>query len=107
MAVIPSEQTPIPSSPTGRSTVAVVKTRPETVLDDVARAMRMAGSQQAIRPEVRTGLKINISWQVYYPGCSSTPWQLEGVIKTLVEDGHRPDNLLGVHNRTVVVDSRV
>ena len=54
-----------------------------------------------------TVLKINISWQVYYPGCSTTPWQLEGVIKTLVEDGHRPDDLLGVHNRTVVVDSRV
>ncbi|HEY3116684.1 MAG TPA: DUF362 domain-containing protein [Chloroflexota bacterium] len=96
-----------PARGTSRSLVAVVKTTPETVLDDVARAMHLAGSRDVLSPERRTGLKINISWQVYYPGCSTTPWQLEGVIRTLVQDGHTPADLIGVHNRTPVVDSRV
>jgi len=87
--------------------VAVVKTCPETVLADIGRAMRAAGSSELLDPAIRTGLKINISWQVYYPGCSTTPWQLDGVIRALVEDGHRPDDLIGIQSRTVVVDSKV
>src|SRR5579862_5395614 len=97
----------IRTRPTSRSVVAVVKSSPETVLDDIARAMHLAGSQDVLSPQRRTGLKINISWQVYYPGCSTTPWQLDGVIRTLVNDGHAPSDLIGVHNRTPVVDSRV
>ncbi|MPZ14264.1 MAG: DUF362 domain-containing protein [Chloroflexi bacterium] len=96
-----------PSEPAARPRVAVVKTRPETVLDDIGRAMRMAGSTHVLSPSRRTGLKINVSWQVYYPACSTTPWQLDGVIRALVEDGHARENLIGIHNRTVVVDSRV
>ena len=105
--VLAPEERPTPQPAATRSRVAVVKTTPGTVLDDVARAMRLAGSRETLNPEIRTGLKINVSWQVYYPGCSTTPWQLDGVIKTLTEDGHRADNLVGVHNRTVVVDSKV
>lgn len=107
MVVAPSQEVEAGSAGTARPRVAVVKTQPETVLDDIARAMRLAGSPMTLPPEIRTGLKINISWHVYYPGCSTTPWQLDGVIRTLVEDGHRPEDLLGVHNRTVVVDSKV
>ena len=83
--------------------VAVVATQPETICEDIQRAMEMAGVSQALDQAARTLLKINISWQHWYPGCSTTPWQLEGVIKGLRNLGHQ--DLLGAHNGTVVVDS--
>jgi uncharacterized protein (DUF362 family) len=86
--------------------VAVVKTSPGTVLADTGRAMRLAGYEQALPREKETALKINISWHHYYPACSTTPWQLEGVIKTLLEDGYDKEMLWGAHNRTVVVSAR-
>jgi len=89
-----------------RSVVAVVKTRPETVLEDTGRAMRLAGYTETLSREKETALKINISWHHYYPACSTTPWQLEGVIKTLIEDGYAKESLWGAHNRTVVVSAR-
>lgn len=87
--------------------VAVLRTSPQTVLDDYERLLHLAGYREALAPGAPTLLKINISWQVYFPACSTAPWQLEGVIRTLLRDGRRPDELLGVHNRTVVVDDRV
>ena len=83
--------------------VAVVATAPATVLADVERAMRLAGADSALSPECETLLKINISWQHWYPGCSTAPWQLEGVICALRNMGHR--RLIAAHNGTVVVDS--
>ena len=84
--------------------MAVVYTSPETVLDDIRRAMDLAGVQSALPSGVETLLKINISWQHYYPACSSTPWQLDGVIRALRDAGY--DRLTPVHNGTVVVDPR-
>ncbi len=89
--------------PTGHSVVSVVATRPETVLEDVGRAMLLAGVERTISPDLATLLKINISWQHWYPGCSTTPWQLEGVIQALHKLGHQ--DLIAAHNGTVVVDS--
>src|SRR5512143_834013 len=89
-----------------RSKVAVLKTRPETVLEDYGRLMRMAGYQDVIRKDADTALKINISWHVFYPACSTTPWQLEGVIKTMLDDGYKKELIHGCHNRTVVVSAR-
>ena len=85
-------------------TVAVIKTNPATVVADVGSAMRLAGYNSQLAPDVATLLKINISWQHYYPACSTSPWQLEGVIKTLNEDGF--EDLIPTHNGTVVVDAR-
>ena len=87
----------------GKGKVAVLKTRPETVLEDIERLMILAGVEQALPKEIQTGLKINISWQTWYPACSTTPWQLEGVIRALRHLGY--DDLVGVHNDTVVVDT--
>ena len=84
--------------------VAVVYTSPETVLDDIGRAMRLADYRAHLLQDLTTLLKINISWQHYYPACSTTPWQLEGVIKTLQADGF--GELVPTHNGTVVVDAR-
>jgi len=89
----------------GKGKVAVVKTSPETILEDIDKLMKLAGVEQALPHNVTTGLKINISWQTWYPACSSTPWQIEGVIKTLKSLGY--DDLIGIHNDTVVVDTSV
>jgi uncharacterized protein (DUF362 family) len=89
-----------------RSKVAVLKTRPETVLEDYGRLMRLADYQQYLPPDKDTALKINISWHHFYPACSTTPWQLEGVIKTLLADGYSQDLIHACHNRTVVVSAK-
>ena len=86
--------------------VAVVKTRPETVLEDVGKAMRMAGYKEVLAREKELALKINISWHHWYPACSTTPWQLDGVIRTLLEDGYPKEKIFGAHNRTVVVSAK-
>ena len=65
--------------------------------------MHLAGYQDVLPKEASTLLKINISWQHYYPACSTSPWQLEGVIKTLQDDGY--NDLIPAQNGTVVVDS--
>ena len=87
----------------GKGKVAVLKTTPETVFDDIEELMKLAGFQAALPKDIQTGLKINISWQTWYPACSTTPWQLEGVIKSLQNAGYQ--DLVGVHNDTVVVNT--
>jgi len=86
--------------------VAVLKTKPETVLDDYRRLMRMAQYEGFIDCEKDTILKLNLSWTKYFPACSSQPWQLEGVLRTLLEDGFRRDRLFPLENKTVVTDPR-
>ena len=86
-----------------RPKVAVVYTTPETVLEDIGRAMRLAEYQAHLPVDPATLLKINISWQHYYPACSTTPWQLDGVIQALQADGYK--ELIPTHNGTVVVDA--
>ena len=89
---------------TATSIVAVVPTTPQTVLDDIRMAMRLAGYERALPKDYATLLKINISWQHYYPACSTTPWQLDGAIRALRADGY--DDLIPAHNGTVVVDAK-
>ncbi len=87
----------------GRGKVAIVRTSPQTVLEDYARLMELADYRTILPQQHKTLLKINISWQTWYPACSTTPWQLEGVIRKLQADGYT--DLVGVHNDTVVVDT--
>src|SRR4030042_661362 len=92
-----------PPTPAPRPLVAVLYTSAAAVLDDTAQAIRLAEYTRTLPPSLETLLKINISWQHYYPACSTTPWQLEGVIRTLQQDGYQ--GILPVQNGTVVVDS--
>ncbi len=102
--VQPAESPAAPGRPSSqRAVVSVVATHPETVLEDYQRAMELADVTQHLAPGAETLLKINISWQHWYPGCSTAPWQLEGVINGLRNLGYT--NLTGAHNGTVVVDS--
>ncbi|MBN1660215.1 MAG: DUF362 domain-containing protein [Anaerolineae bacterium] len=82
-----------------------MRTQPETVLDDYEHLLHRANYQASLDKERPTLLKINISWAQWYPACSTAPWQLEGVVRTLLEDGY--SDLIAAHNRTVVVDAYV
>jgi len=105
----PSTTLPAPASGPGSRArpgspvVAVVATTPETAVADMGRAMDLAGVGEFLSPEIKTLLKVNISWQHWYPGCSTTPWQIEGVSQALRARGHQ--DLVAAHNGTVVVDS--
>ena len=94
--------TPIP-----RSKVAVLKTTPATAVADFGRLMELADMRQELDPKQTTLLKINISWHVYYPACSTTPWQLDGVIRGLLAAGFDKSRILAAQNSTVVVDPHV
>ena len=85
--------------------MAVLYTSPSTVLDDIQRAMALADFEAHLPKDNPSLLKINISWQHFYPACSSTPWQIEGSIEALSRVGYK--EVLAAHNGTVVVDARV
>ena len=87
-----------------KSRVVVLKTTPETVLDDYQKSMHFAEYEQILSKDVDTLIKLNLSWTKYFPACSSEPWQLEGIVKTLIEDGFPPERLLPVENKTVVTN---
>ncbi len=82
------------------SKVAVVRTTPSSVIEDYKRLMSLVDYQNFLPKDNLTVIKINLSWTLFYPACSTPPWQLEGVLKTLKEDGY--ENLVAVENQTVV-----
>ena len=86
-----------------KAKVAVLRTTPETVVDDYDRLAELAGMGEALKKGETTILKDNISWHFPYPGANTTPWQLEGSIKSLRGRGY--DKLLAVQNDTVVTDA--
>ena len=64
-----------------KSKVAVLKTTPETVVDDYHRLCELAGYRDGLDFSADCLLKLNLSWTKYFPACSSQPWQVEGVVK--------------------------
>jgi uncharacterized protein (DUF362 family) len=86
-----------------RSKVAVLKVKPETILDDVIRLCELAGMKQALAAGKTTILKDNISWHYPFPGANTTPWQLEGTILALRKSGL--GDITAVQNKTVVTDA--
>ncbi|MDX2051519.1 MAG: DUF362 domain-containing protein [Polyangiaceae bacterium] len=86
-----------------KSKVAVIKTKPETVLQDLERLCSLAGMKDALAPGATTILKDNISWHYPFPGANTTPWQLEGTILALQNSGYR--DITCVQNKTVVTNA--
>ncbi len=82
------------------SKVAVLETSSATVLEDYSKLMRMAEYENTLSKDVRTILKLNLSWSLFFPACSTPPWQLEGVLRALKEDGYK--DIVAVENQTVV-----
>lgn len=90
-----------------RSKVAILRTRPATVLADYHRLLNLAGYREVLDTAADTALKVNISWHFFYPASSTTPWQLEGVIRAMKADGFDPNLIHACHNRTVVIDAHL
>src|SRR5690554_5736425 len=86
-----------------RARVAVIRTQPESVLEDYARLVELADLRAHLRPGATTILKDNISWHYPFPGANTTPWQLEGSILALRDAGYA--DLVCVQNKTVVIDA--
>jgi len=62
--------------------------------------MNLAEHKKSLKKEEKTILKLNLSWTLYYPACSTPPWQLEGVLNALKTDSYK--NIVAVENQTVV-----
>ena len=86
-----------------KSTVAVLKVKPDTIFSDVARLCELAGMRDALDVGATTILKDNISWHYPFPGANTTPWQLEGTIKALRASGF--GDVTCVQNKTVVTNA--
>ncbi|MFH1692442.1 MAG: DUF362 domain-containing protein [Candidatus Omnitrophota bacterium] len=85
-----------------RSKVAVIKTRPENVLEDIKTLCSQADMKNVLPKDVSVILKDNISWHLPFLSANTTPWQLEGLILALKESGY--ERMVAVHNNTVVTD---
>ena len=96
-----------PSRSMAKSKVAILKTSPATVLRDYHSVMNLAGYQDVVKKDADTALKVNISWHFFFPAASTTPWQLDGVIRAMKQDGYDPDLIHACHNRTVVIDAHL
>ncbi len=99
----PKSPSKISGLPVVEPKVAVLRTTPATVLDDVQRAMELAGVKNALDAAAPTILKDNISWHFPFPAANTTPWQLEGTIVGLRKEGFH--KLVCVQNMTVVTDA--
>ncbi len=85
--------------------VAILRTSPATVRRDYHELLNLADYQEEVAKDADTALKVNISWHFFYPGSSTTPWQLDGVINAMKQDGYSSDLIHACHNRTVVIDA--
>jgi uncharacterized protein (DUF362 family) len=86
------------------SQVAVLRTRPETVVEDYGRLLRLVKCDQVLSRDTDLILKLNLSWTKYFPACSSQPWQVDGILKTLLDNGYDRRRILPVENKTVVTN---
>jgi uncharacterized protein (DUF362 family) len=100
----PSTPETAPRARTAR--VAVVRTRPETVLADYGRVMDLAGYRDTLARDRDTLIKLNLSWTKYFPSCSSQPWQVDGVVGKMIADGYPRSRLIPIENKTVVTNPR-
>jgi uncharacterized protein (DUF362 family) len=88
---------------TKKAIVAVTRTKPETVLEDIKLTMERAHFTEFLDPSRTVILKDNISWHFPFLSANTTPWQLEGVIIALKEAGYK--DIVCVQNETVVTNA--
>ncbi len=86
-----------------KAKVAIVKTKPATVLDDMVRLFELAEGKKHLDSKTTTILKDNISWHYPLPSANTTPWQLEGTILALKRNGF--SDISCVQNKTEVTNA--
>ena len=89
---------------TNRAQIFIINTSPKTVLEDYKRLMDLTEYQKYYSKRKKIIIKLNLSWSKFFPACSSPPWQVEGVLKTMIDDGYDPKKLFTAENRTVVTN---
>ena len=82
------------------SKVAILKTSPGTVIGDYNLLIHLADCDNFLLNENRLIIKLNLSWSLYYPACSTSPWQLEGVLNALWDESYK--DIVAVENQTEV-----
>jgi uncharacterized protein (DUF362 family) len=87
-----------------KAKVAVLKTTPETIIQDYSKLLELADYQRFVPKDGEILLKLNLSWTKFYPACSTPPWQLDGVLNKLKSDGYDFKRLFPVENKTVVTN---
>lgn len=86
-----------------KAKVAVIKTKPKTILEDIEHLMHIASFEQTLKAGTTTILKDNISWHFPFPAANTTPWQMEGTILALRNAGYQ--DIVCVQNKTVVTNA--
>jgi uncharacterized protein (DUF362 family) len=90
-----------------KAKVALLRTSARDVLHDYHRLLNLAGYQQALPKDADTALEISLGWHFFYPASSTTPWQLEGVIRAMQHDGYSSDLMHACHHQSVVIDAHL
>ena len=86
-----------------KSKVAIIRTKPERVLEDTVRLFEIADGPKSLDPKAVTIIKDNISWHYPFPSANTTPWQLEGTILALKKNGFK--DITCVQNKTEVTNA--
>ncbi|MFX1375015.1 MAG: DUF362 domain-containing protein [Promethearchaeota archaeon] len=86
------------------SQIFVIKTSPKKILEDYKKILHLTNYEKLYNKNKNIIIKLNLSWSKFFPACSSPPWQLEGILKTMLEDGYNPKKLFTAENRTVVTN---
>ncbi|MDP6963332.1 MAG: DUF362 domain-containing protein [Planctomycetota bacterium] len=86
---------------TEKSKVAIVIASADTIHEDISRAFELADAEQALPSDAPVILKDNITWHKPFLSANTTPWQLEGSVKWLIENNRK---MIAVHNDTVVTN---
>ncbi|MFH1810514.1 MAG: DUF362 domain-containing protein [Pseudomonadota bacterium] len=90
------------------SVVAVLRTTPNTVVEDYARLLDLAGCGAALDEQRGAFVKVCHSHNDFFPSAGTPPWQLDGVLGWLGQRGLRRDQIVVGENRTVSTElSRV
>lgn len=87
-----------------KSKVAVLKTDPQNVLNDIEKLFYLLNFEKIFDKKIPIVLKDNVSWHYPFLSANTTPWQLEGCIISLKKMGY--GEILALHNETVVTRSK-
>lgn len=82
-----------------KTNVIVLKAVPESILTSYEELLKLGDYKQVFSKSSEVILKLNLSWSLFFPSCSSPPWQVEGVVRVLLRDGFK---IFPVENQTVV-----
>ncbi|MDO8429566.1 MAG: DUF362 domain-containing protein [Candidatus Daviesbacteria bacterium] len=80
------------------SRVYIATTSPKKVITDYQKLLQKAQYLKGLKKGLPIVLKLNQAGERFYPASSTPPWQLEGVIKTLISDGIKPKDIIAIED---------